>query len=242
MRAALLLLVTLTACDDGRARLELEDPAADSVVVVAPDDTDALTAACAHLRDPECLPVEEEAEVWSVVSACSEEDATPFCWAGSRCIQVVYQADDADYLPAIQRALDTWEAFPCSDVCFEAPRPVDFPAGFVVDAINFGPVVEPHLVKPPSDAYLQVRPVVTLNIASSEDRIYRARVGWHRGRFPADDPCVEPIMLRAVALALGVEDSGVPSPSLLGLDVFRLTTHDQAAFCAKYGAGGACGR
>ena len=56
MRAALLLLVTLAACDDGRARTDLEDPGDDSVVVVAPDDTDALTAACGHLRNPECLP------------------------------------------------------------------------------------------------------------------------------------------------------------------------------------------
>ncbi len=55
MRGLLLLLVTLTACDDGGARTDLEDPGGMPVTVIAPDDTDALTATCGHLRNPECL-------------------------------------------------------------------------------------------------------------------------------------------------------------------------------------------
>lgn len=236
MRAALLLLVTLTACDDGRARTDLEDPGDDSVVVVAPDDTDALTGACRHLRNPECLP-EEEAFDWDG-PVCDTFDATDYCWRGAGCIPVVYQADHADYLPAIQRALDTWEAFPCSDVCFEAPRPVHALADAGRGVITFGP----HRGPPPAEAHLQARPVVNFGFDTSDDSVFGATVAWDRARFPADDPCAEPMMVRAVALALGVEDGGVPSPSLLGIDVDQLTTHDQAAFCGKYGEGGRCGR
>lgn len=164
-------------------------------------------------------------------------DATPYCWRGRECVPVIYLTEYADYLPFIERALAAWEAESCSGLCFGEPEAVDDLASGRDGAISFG-----RWVVAPEEEHLLRRPLVGFAFDVRDDRIIGAHVEWERDLVPADLDCIQPMMTRAVGLAVGIEDGRVEDPSLIGFGVTSISPRDREAFCAKYGDSGICPR
>ena len=165
-------------------------------------------------------------------------DATPYCWRGRECVQVIYDESYADYLPAIERALTAWEERRCSDLCFGQPEPVPTIWDNRDGAIAFGP----WRTEGPPEEHLRNRPIAGFAFDVRGDVIESGLVEWNRELVPPDLDCLQPLMTRAVGLALGIEDERVTSPSLMTFDDVAINSNDNAAFCEKYGSEGHCPR
>jgi hypothetical protein len=185
--------------------------------------------------DADALPPLSCERYANPLDVTSTFDASPYCWRDRGCVPVIYLAEYVDYLPYIERALAAWEAESCSDLCFGEPESVDVIPNDRDGRISFG-----RWIVAPEDSYLRRRPLAGFSFDVRDDRITGAHVGWERALVPADLDCIQPMMTRAVGLAVGLEDSIVPDPSLLGFGVTSISPRDREAFCDKYGPGGVC--